>query len=425
MTDFINNIGFELENIGSYTIVYASDLPGYEHAANILKESIQKYKNCTLPVYRDVDCARMPREILIGRTNRPLSEKYYSDNGAKRIMTFEVIVESGDLQIACGGPYSAKRCIGYLEARLLPEASRTLKNGSYYRTFLTMVGAPLTGGADIRVMSSNVLCDRWCRDALFNPVLPATFRCEIFAGVLLRYRPDLIGAQELGEVWAGVLPYYLELLEKYYGLSYTYAVGKHNGVVNHEPLIYRSDRLEMLASGFDSMPYWDIDDCFYRGVAYAVLRVREADGKMIGIVNAHWNHTSEELMNTDAAVKAARMNTLMQTYPLVCAFATGDYNSHKFESRCLYRFVRDVNGAIASDKARENGTLLIDGGCRRTHSTMRDDIIAPFDDEFIDHIVCAGDYEVLRHDTVIYNCTQSMSDHSFIYADIALGKNAR
>ena len=78
----------------------------------------------------------------------------------------------------------------------------------------------LSAGADVRIMSANVLSYRW-GEASYSNVLPSAQRAEIFAGVLLNYRPDATGLQETDEPWQQVLPWYLERMKEKDGVEYT------------------------------------------------------------------------------------------------------------------------------------------------------------------------------------------------------------
>ena len=144
-----------------------------------------------------------------------------------------------------------------------------------------------------------------------------------------------------------------------------------------------------------------------RGAGVAKLTSVSDPTVEIVLITSHWDHNSKEAMNSCATEEAAIVKLYEEKYPNAYVFCTGDFNSHKFEGVYLSQFVSEINGAIASDLARENSTLMIDGGY---HSNG-----------FIDHIIGrAGSYSVLYHDTLLVNSCDQMTDHAPIYADIKL-----
>ena len=91
-----------------HKIIYATDLIGYENQANLLHEILEVTLGIDVPVCDDTRAKPTEYEILIGHTNRPLSQRAYEGEGAKRLMSHEIIIEGNNIQLACGGPYSAR-----------------------------------------------------------------------------------------------------------------------------------------------------------------------------------------------------------------------------------------------------------------------------------------------------------------------------
>jgi mRNA deadenylase 3'-5' endonuclease subunit Ccr4 len=71
---------------------------------------------------------------------------------------------------------------------------------------------PLTEGSTLRIMTSNILADRWVSGRNYGSVAK---RAEMYAGVLMVYRPSLVGVQETDDPWTKNLPYYLDYLREY------------------------------------------------------------------------------------------------------------------------------------------------------------------------------------------------------------------
>lgn len=408
---------FSLKNIADYAIVYTSKLEGFEEIAEMYRDAFERLTGVTLAIYRDTEKPEGPCEILLGYTNRSGFEAYYADSS--RVMRYEVIVDKSSLLIAAGGPYSAKKCLYDMEANLFPFIGQTLAKGSYLSVDLAPVAPALTDGAELRLMSSNILAQA----AASDNVLPVSQRLEIYCGVLLRYLPDAVGVQEADAPWSAQFPNYLEWIAKLDKVEYTYLLGTHNGRAQWEPILYRSDKYRCDYAEYTPAPYWTDTTRYLRGVSRANFTSLTDETLQFAIVNAHWNHTSSDKMYSDATQMVMFAREIMQKFPQTAVFCTGDFNSHYFESKPLEQLLTSLYGSIASELAKNNGTLQVPCGCRchGGHGGMAEGVERPYDDDFIDHVIGVGSFEVFRHDTIIKNCTNLMTDHSAIYADIKRG----
>ena len=407
---------FSLKKIDRYSIVYSTKVAGFDIIAESYRKAILELTGVSLPIYKDTATSEAPFEILLGYTNRELSEKCFASSS--RIMSYEVIVENANMQIAAGGPYSAKRCLWDMQKTLFPFLGDFLGKGSYMSTDLAPVSPALTNGADLRIMSSNILAE----SASTEHVLPVSERVEIYCGVLLRYLPDAVGVQEADAAWVENIPKYLKLIEKLDGIKYSYILGTYLGSPQWEPIIYRSDLYSWDLASYSPAPYWTQTTRYLRGVSKAKFTSLSDPSVEFAIVNAHWNHSKESYMYSDATQMAKAVKELQQQYPEAMIFCTGDFNSHYYETKPLYQLLNDVSGYVCSELAKANGTLMVPCGCRvhGGHQNMKEGVTRPYDSDFIDHVIGVGDFEVLRHDTIIVNCANVMTDHSAIYADIRL-----
>lgn len=414
--DTKETLSFSLKNISAYSIVYSTRVEGFDTLAKTYRDAICDLTGCYMPVYKDTEKSETPYEILLGYTNRQLSKKCYADSS--RIMTYEVIVENGNMQIAVGGHYSAKKCLADMKKRLFPSTVDSLDNGSYLTTDLAPVSPAITEGADLRIMSSNILAEA----ASTEYVLPVSQRIEIYCGVLLRYLPDAVGVQEADAPWVEQIPKYLKLIAELDGVEYSYILGKYKGQPQWEPIIYRSDKYRCDFADYTPAPYWSQTTRYLRGVSRAKFTSLSDSSLQIAIVNAHWNHTKPEYMFSDATEMANGVKDLQRRFPTAYIFCTGDFNSHYYETKPLYQLLDDIDGAVCSELARSNGTLMVPSGCRihGGHQNMVDGVERANDSDFIDHVIGVGSFEVLRHDTIIKNCANVMTDHSAIYADVKL-----
>ena len=427
---------FDVRYIESYTIVYADEPTGLESVANSLCNAIKKATGKTLPVVCDSDSPERIHEILIGPTNRSFSRQCYAESS--HIMQYEIQMQKGKLQLVVGGPYSAMKCVDQFTAHVLTSGEKLREGVSYYATELATDSQPLTEGADIRVMSSNVLAYQWGEEDYPN-VYPVATRAEIYAGVLLRFLPDIVGAQETDNPWMVALPYYLTAMAEKDGVEYTHLLCKVENrgrmVVNFSSILFRSDLYTADASGCDVFEANYQSSYCQRVGSWAKFTSKSDPTLQMVLVNSHWAHETEARILSCVNEEAALVARMKEQYPGVPIFCTADYNSDatkkprdeadnpnvKTRDQYFLQFVDLISGTVASDAAREKGVLITPGGCRGSASSMGETKLRGVDNNFIDHIVMAGGYaDVLRHDTIRSNGCHVMTDHSPIYADLSL-----
>ena len=428
--------GFDADSIGIYTIVYASQPTGLEPIANSLAESIKVSTGKTLEVVKDTTSKEKFYEILIGPTNRSISQKCYANSS--NIMRYEMVLEEGKLQFVVGGPYSGMKCVEKFNSRVLAKKEHLSTGVTYYATELATDSQVRTSGTDIRVMSSNVLNYNWGEKSYAN-IYPVATRCEIYAGVLLRFRPDIIGAQEVDEKWRDALPYYLNSMAEKEDVHYTHLLRNVslNGrtVVNYSSILYRSDLYDLDDSGCEIFEANYQTSYAQRVGTYAKFTSKLDPEKQAILVNTHWAHETEENIQSCIDEEADLVNRLKEQYPGVPVFCTGDFNSDvrkkagdqegdpsaKNRYQFFLDFVSAISGTISSSAAKTKGVLITPGGCRASAQKINESTERAIDNDFIDHNVVSGGYaELLRHDTIRSNGCHVMSDHSPIYADFSL-----
>ena len=392
-----------------YKIVYSTDLIGYERSAIILRDALQEAMGVTLPVLADVDSAPADNEILIGHTDRALSARCYANDGAKRLMTYEFVVDGGNIQIACGGPHSAKYAIYALY--------EALKNGSLAslevsKTDLTTELVPHTKGTDVRIMSINVLgeCYICARHNGKHPV--SSERSEILAKLLVDYTPDLVGVQEMDVKFFAPMEQYFKILKQHYGLDYAITLTHHLGKTNDCPIIYRADEYSLDYKNF-APPNYELTDrystMFPCGISSTKFTDKRDPSIQIALLSNHWHWEKEDAapeiprQQIDADDLAATTKYLEATYPGVRVFSTGDFNSHRFNERYFNRYLEAVDGVAAEQIAISKG-VHVPGLIHMGY--------------FIDHVVGRrGTFDVLFHSST-KNHSDILTDHMPIFADI-------
>lgn len=418
--------GFSAQHIREYAIIYPAEGLSFLSIAKSLQEEIEKKTGFTVDIYKDTEREPHQFEILVGETNRAFSQQCYLNSS--RIMEYEYLVEGCQLQLAFGGYYTGRKSVEDFGLRMLRDEDRYYEAGSHYAVNLATVEQTLTAGADVRIMSANILAYRWGEQDYSN-ILPVAERAEIFAGVLLKYLPDAVGLQETDEPWQQALPWYLERMQKKDGVEYTFLLGKlnHEGqtMINFSTILYRSDLYTLDNSGYEVFSIWGLTPNYLQRVAtYVKLTSKTDPQKQFALVNTHWAHEDDPTVNACAVEQAALVNQLKSRYAGVNVFCTGDYNNlptREWKDKYLNQLVSDIGGRIASNVAKANNALIIPGGCRTSAAKMSENVMRAIDDHFIDHILLSGGAcDVLRHDTIRSNMTHVLSDHSLIYADIDL-----
>ncbi len=431
--------GFNIADLNDTKIVYATNLDGYQIVAETLQNAIRDVYHIDVPVYADTEKGSSAREILIGQTNRELSSTYYADKAY--VMEYNVIAYRGSLQIACGGSLSARKAVDYLNSSLFTAAnsSKKLSQGSYTSKKLSGSAVPITSGANVRIMTLNIMPYILGESAYAN-ILPVRERAEIFAGMLINYTPDVIGFQEFDFKWQEQMPHYIDVLNEYYDLGYELVFSSYNGDNNYSPMMYRADKYTAIECKYQMYDYHkysaESNGYYIRGAAQLVLQSKNNASEKFVVVNSHWDHGGQtttanpQYMNECASSEAAIVNAYKAKYPDARIFCTGDFNSHRYNETYLKQFCNDIGGTVASSAAKSAGTLIVAGGYHASDATkILEDQPRSYSsggnaNVFIDHIVftCGNTSkttQVVRHDTIYQESTYChvLSDHSPVYAD--------
>ena len=393
-------------DIGDFQIVIASTPAGLDTAAENLRQYIKDSWGVELPCAYDTVSPQTEHEILIGKTNRELSEQYYTDHSVK-LMSYRFVVEDGKMLLACGGAFSAAQAVVGFQFQYKAQDNPAFAQGKYLETnLLTLDRQELTQGSNFRVMTSNILADRWVDG---RPAYPAVSqRAEIYAAMLAVYQPDLIGVQESDMPWVQALPYYLNVLKEIYGLDYEWIQNKYGNLANMTSLIYNAGRLSLTESGTQEFSYVNHTNYKLRMLTWGVFADRET-GKTVVLINTHWsgsgaNNSTADAYQTEIREEAALLQSLTQKYENSAVFCTGDFNMHRYIE---FEPFKEATGLIDSkDTAKDNGVLINElAGIPET--IYVNGILV-----YIDHIFTNVSPEsVTRYETVSINYAGNMADH--------------
>lgn len=378
-----------LETLKNYKIVYAAVPAGLSEAAMFLKQSLESVLETEIPCEEDLDAVGDEFEILIGNTSRC---SLHED-----LMSYRICSDEKRIFLLCGGAYSAMHGAEELKQLLLTDVDLT----GYNKKKVLLPLTPIHRDCDdsIRVMTSNILAHCW----LVGDRPSVAQRAEIYAAVLKKYAPDLVGVQETDLPWTKHLPYYLDLLSERYGLNYQWNQYWVDGVPNMSSILYNKDRFTSKNYSVREFSYMVHRDYKIRVLTWIVLTDQRIK-KDVAVINTHWSvkkdHNPYELIEETALIRE-----LEETYGNLPIFCTGDFNSHiNFASE---KFIEIAGVFDSKELAEENNTLV------NRLSGIAEGI-------YIDHIYCNRKFNILRYETVENEHYYVLSDHLPHCADILL-----
>lgn len=408
------------QRIDRFSIIYDTD-DGYKEVAELLSQKIAQYTGYSLPIYADTAKAASDAscEILIGETNRALSKACYKDT--VDLLTYKVVIEGNFLQIVSGGSFSARDCANSLAITFFANPGKHV-SGTYLEKDLKASNIPaLTNGADLRIMTSNMLSSWWGENSEGGEYIPpVSQRAEIAAAVLALYQPDVVGLQEVNSPWIKALNQYAPLLKERYGITYSLHLETYQKKSNLTALLYRSDKLSVVESGVAVFSYWSPTATYHmRNVTWAHFKAKDGSTEFIH-ANTHWgwNEYSDSgaLTGNDGDLSgedAAKSINILKARFNLPIFCTGDYNSKPEDANMLY-YLSTAGMQSLRLQAKDAGVLANKiSGCGTVGSNRGEG-------NYIDHITGSGSYTVLRYETVVGSMAHWMSDHAPQFADVKL-----
>jgi len=402
---------FKSDELQNYVIVYADENPDYYELAYRLNDRIYTNYGVILTTTRDTNSTPSQYEILLGDTNR--------DDPTGKVMEYSVTVEPGKFRINVGGSFSAEKAIDLLCEQLFNGQAFALDSGTYYQTSLMPGLQEVTESSSARIMSANLLADAFA-DASYRK---ASYRSEIFAGLLVAYTPDIVGLQEADESWNAMLDLYLEKLESTYGITYSRLLSTHGDKINYTSLLYRSDKYRAEISELQAFSWWT-DPTFrhnyhMRNISWAQFSALDDTGKPFIVANTHWSYRTEHADGKTCLTGAAApiainelrtqckdetnafLSTLRHTYPEMPIFLTGDFNTSlsfftdSDWTPAAFRIISEdaVSAGVALSRVPEAGHF--------------------------DHLFGTGAYSVALYGFANdANYHTLLTDHPFVYADL-------
>ena len=272
-------------------------------------------------------------------------------------------------------------------------------------------------GADVRVMSFNILASDW------NNHPPVKGRDDLFRDVISRYAPDVIGMQEVNAEW-------YDSLGKNFGTYKFVNEGKNKirGYVNYSTMAYNTETVTLIKWGQKAFTVNMNENC--RNLMWAIFECKDDPSQRFIVTSTHWDLTSER--RVAEAIEMTGILKILEEYYKLPMFCTGDYNSRE-PSNEYYTFTQcsgfksskyaaKERGLVASSSHLGDGTGTADdfnsGYWKLGTVSYRQKAINTI--QTIDHIFASPDANILYYDTVVDAAALEASDHCPIYIDIDL-----
>ena len=369
--------------IDKYVVVYGKDTPAGATVAQSVVDVIASATGFYLPIVSDKE-AETELEILAGKTNRSVS----SGIADLPNLSYKVSLQSGKLVIDCHSAETGDAAVRKLYASKMSGGGNVaLTSGDLCDgTLLIEPEMPMTAGSDLRIITYNVLTEKWGGTE-------TSARAEYFGAFLDVYKPDIVGVQEVCDKWRKYMP---ERIGNYKLIGTV----RKDGGQSYSAIVYDASKYEVLAQGVETYSYHASAEC--RNMSWAIF-MDSAKGVKFAFISTHWDFGDEEnkqqMRKVQADEMAKKIADLKAEYncPVII---TGDFNCNNNSDS--YKYFMGINGmtnAITSSEHYYNakGTSTID---------------------FI--MITTGDGIFKGYRKLIDNGIQQISDHPANLADIDL-----
>jgi len=387
---------FNADNqISDYKVIYSKDA---EDAADSFVKLLKKYTGVTLEAFPD-STAVSDKEILIGDTNR--DESKVNDKISKigfliKTAGTKVVIRSG----SAGNILNAVNLVASKYMTVAPDLNFPATLNATHTSYEGTDNIELTEGADIRVMSFNILSEEWAAEAKdIDARIPGVVGCISY------YEPDVIGIQEVSVKWYGVLREYL-------GDTYEFVNTDANGTKNgcYTGLAYKKATVKLIDK---ELTYYTVYNSKRLRVINMGLFETIKDGKRFIVTDTHFNanHKDATTENKNRVQQATEFIAKIDEYrkkyncPIVM---TGDFNS-KDGTDPYKKIMSDTLISEAKYTAKTKGSIFL---TYHNLGTMPGSAV-----ESIDHIFYTGAITPLYYTTLIDQYLVVSSDHCPIYAD--------
>ena len=393
------------DELKNYVIVYPKGAENLKESAELFQKNTKEIYGVELPVVDDT-AAESACEILIGKVNRSIAKEYLEREEAKQPLVCTTVVKDQKILFASQNEDLVDFLVAnFCKKYMIPEYSFLIHAPASLEeigdAFKFSDSTALADGADLRVMSFNILCE------LFNELAVIEGRQIPVIAPIFTYKPDILGMQEVSDAW------YPEL-EALFGDLYAFADSKDkNGDANFTPLVYNTQTLTLLEHGVEPLP---VVGNGHRTMSWGYFE-RKSDGVRFVAINTHLNPGDKDSDMSERVVQAGEMAKLvlsMQKKYQCPVITTGDYNSRLSEAP-IKTYMENSGMLDACQSAK-----VVNRSIKTTHELFTQSHRGP--GEAIDHVFASSDVELLFYNVLIDECLAPSSDHNPIYVDVKLKK---
>jgi len=342
----VNSLTLDGNPLQNYVVVYGKETPAGETAAKNVAEVIASATGIYLPIVSDKE-SEVECEILVGKTNRAAS----AGSGYLENLSYNVSLQSGKLVIDCLSAETGDAAVRKLYASKMSSGGDiALTSGELCSgTVLTEPEMPMTEGGDIRIVTYNILTEKWGGTE-------TSARAEYFGAFLDVYKPDIVGVQEVCDKWRKYMP---DRIGDYKLIGTV----RKDGGQSYSAIVYDTSKYDVIAEGVETYSYHASAEC--RNMSWAIF-VNKITGVKFAFISTHWDFGDEDNKQQMRKVQAEEMSKkiadLKAEYncPVII---TGDFNCNNNSDS--YNYFMSINGmtnAITSSEYYYNakGTTTID-----------------------------------------------------------------
>lgn len=270
-----------------------------------------------------------------------------------------------------------------------------------HEEFLKRDNNEMEDGANVRIMSYNVLVDLWGgkERPCITDAKPVAVRCEQLKNILDYYSPDVVALQEFCEAWHLNADRYIE---KDYTVIF-------DNPLEYTSMAYNHNKVNLIKS--EKILYSQGNSKTMRYIAWALFEKKDTKEQFI-VSNTHLDFGSNKAMQDIQVVELMdKLKELKAEYK-VPIFSLGDYNAVEKPIPDEAFLGIDIYEQFAKE------STLIDA--KYIEGINHHDELQEWSFPTWDHIFVTDDVEVKSYDVLSNNYYKSISDHFPIFVDAAI-----
>ena len=344
----------------------------------------------------------------------------------KEAYTFQV--ESGDLitppespenrGLIFDGWYHGKEKWNFSKNKVTEDITLTAKwkfSDSFYKNDPN--ASKRAKDSNLRIMSFNILASDWSN----KPAVKG--RDDKVRNVISRYKPDVIGMQEVNAEW------YESLTNEF--STYKFVNEDKNKIffeVNYSTIAYNTETVNLVKWG--QSPYMVNYNKNCRNFMWAMFEFKNEPEKRFIVTSTHFDLTSDRRVYQ--ALEMSGLLRFVETIFDLPIYCTGDFNMREgtqeyytfmeMTSLKSAKYASEKKGLVAATTHLGDGTGsegdYKSGYYKLGKVSYRQDKINTV--KTIDHIFVPESTRVLYYDTIVDETALEASDHCPIYADIVV-----